>query len=274
LLAGEVGERYSTGLKDRVLAGADLPAIPPAEAERASRALDHLERADQLGLARQPGLALRMSWLALVADEPARLARHAAAAAIEPGEAAPAWLLVGVRHELGGRNDLAMGSYRRAVAAAPRSIAAHLRLGLSFVRGGDLAAAVEAFDRGIQEAGAHPDLTYNRALVLGLMGDSEGAIDGFRRTLAVLPSHRPSRENLAALLSHLGRHEESAAELGKAVEQAPEDAGLRLELARELAAAGRREPAERALSEARQLDPAVAGAVELEQQLQTPKTQK
>ncbi len=225
LFLGELAESRLAVSRDRVFSGGDFVLPDRSEVERARRALSHLERADRLGLARQPGLALRMSWLALVADEPARLSVHATAAAAEPGQAAPAWILVGLRHEQGGRLDLAAAAYRRAVEAAPSRADAHLRLGLSLVRAGDLAAARQALEAGIRQAGIHPDLTYNRALVLGLSGDFEGAIDGFRRTLAVLPSHRPSRENLAALLAELGRDRESAEVLSAGGERVPTRTG-------------------------------------------------
>lgn len=265
---GEIGERHSAGLRERVLAGADLPAVPEREAERARRALAHFERAERFGLSSQPGLALRMVWLALLADEPTRLARHASVATGERGQAASAWLLAGLRHEIAGRDDLAANAFRRAMEASPGSRAPYLRLGLSLVEAADLPAALAVFDEGIRRAGAHPDLTYNRALVLGLMGDLEGAIDGFRRTLATLPAHRASRENLAALLAELGRHRESASELAAAVEQAPDDAALRLALARELAAAGDRERARRELDEVGRLAPGLEGVAALAAQLE------
>jgi tetratricopeptide (TPR) repeat protein/NAD-dependent dihydropyrimidine dehydrogenase PreA subunit len=209
LFRGGLAERHSTGWREAVLRGADPPAFGALDSERAKRGLAWLERAESWGLARQPGLALRASWLALVADEPARLARHVQGALAEPGQESRAWLLVGLRHEQAGRMDLAADAYGRSVTAAPAARAGHLRRGLLLARAGDLGAARSAFEAGLAASGPDVELTYNLALVLGLTGDFEGAIDGFRRALALDPAHRPSRENLAALLAETGRHEES-----------------------------------------------------------------
>lgn len=201
LALGEAGERRSAGWRQRVLAGADLPDFEPVERRRAAGALDWLERAERWGLLNQPGLASRMAWLALVAERPASLARHAQAALAEPGEARAAWLLVGLRHELAGRLDLAQSSFARAIDAAPHSAAAYLRLGLMQARNGDLRAARSTFEEGIRAAGAGVELEYNLALVFGLSGDFDEAISGLRRALAIDPEHLPSRENLEALLA-------------------------------------------------------------------------
>jgi len=209
LFGGAHAERPSAGWREAVLRGADPPAFGARERERARRGLAWFERAERWGLARQPGLALRAGWLALVADEPARLARHVQSAITEQGQESAAWLLAGLRHEQAGRADLAADAYRRSVAAAPGARAGHLRLGLLLARMGDLGAARSAFEAGLAASGPDLELTYNLALVLGLTGDFEGAIVGFRRALALDPTHRPSRENLAALLAEIERPDES-----------------------------------------------------------------
>lgn len=104
-----------------------------------------------------------------------------------------------------GRYAEAADAFRRAVAADPDSVPAHVNLGTA----------------------------------LGQSKDIDGAIAEFRRALELDPDNRSALYNLGVLYLGRQRHDEAVRLLTRLVELAPDDHAARLLLGRELARAAR-----------------------------------
>lgn len=94
----------------------------------------------------------------------------------------------------------AVEEFRRAVAAIPDSVAAHINLGAALTQTGDL----------------------------------PGAMDQFEATLRLDPNNVTAHYNLAVLLANENKHEQAIAHLQVVTNINPEDTGARLLLAQEL----------------------------------------
>jgi tetratricopeptide (TPR) repeat protein len=115
----------------------------------------------------------------------------------------------------------AADAFRRAIAAAPGSVTAHVNLGLSLVQLGDTAAAISAF----------------------------------RGAVGAAPDDAAARASLGALLVDIGQMEEAAGHLAAAFERTPDAAANRTLLVRTLLRLGRPDEALAVLTRAAALDP-------------------
>ena len=82
----------------------------------------------------------------------------------------------GVALDADGRHEEAQLSYRRALAASPRSVAARNDLALSLAVTGRFGEAIELLMPMVESANASPQVRQNLALVYGLQGDREKSI--------------------------------------------------------------------------------------------------
>jgi polyferredoxin/Tfp pilus assembly protein PilF len=266
---GERAYRETASLRAAALDLAGEPrAISAGDRAPVGRALHHLERVRDWGLAPTLGHAGKLSWLYLLAGDSAALARESEAA-LERGEEP------GILHQLVARDAWRRGDaagaaagYERAIAADPGAEAPYLALGIVLGESGDLAAAGQVFASARQRLGDSSNLLYNAGLTQALLGDPGGAETLFEAVLARDPDHLPARENLAGLLASVGRFEESATHYRAALARAPEDSGTRLLLARALLGQGRRAEAEAELREVLRLTPGSGEALALLEELE------
>jgi Flp pilus assembly protein TadD/NAD-dependent dihydropyrimidine dehydrogenase PreA subunit len=246
-------------VEPRPLAGADRAAVLAARR--------HLRRVERWGLLPSRGVALRLSWLDLLAGATGELRADAARAVARGEEPATVYQLVARDAARRGETQIAMAAYEHAIAAAPESPEPYVALGVTLARAGDLAAARDVFDRGRARIGGSRELVYNAALIRALQGDSEGSIALFQQVLVVDPGYLEARENLAGVLAGAGRYAESVEQYRQALLQNPGDAGTRLLLARALAAWGRLDEAAGEVEQALKLDPDLEGARGLEAEI-------
>ena len=253
------GERAYLRTAPLRLAAADVSAEPTpltaTERVAVARALDHLESVEELGLFPTVGNDRKLAWLYLLTgdsenlDRRARreIERHTHVSEMHQLLAGDAWR----RGDLGAT----VAAYEQAIATEPDAASPYLSLSIVLARGGDLAAAENVLERGLNRFADDPRLIYNAGLVRVFQGDSTGGIALFERALAVDARYLEARENLAGMLASVGRFEDSIVHYRLALEQAPEDAETRLLLARALAAAGHLAEAEEELQETLRLDP-------------------
>lgn len=131
-------------------------------------------------------------------------------------------------HLIRGRSALearrfseAVDQFRKAIAAQPDNLPAHVNLGAALSQTGDLA----------------------------------GALEQFEETLRLDPNHPNAHYNLGLLLSHLGRHEDAIKHLQAAVNTEPTDANARFLLGQELLNVRRLAEAEKEFSRVVQSQP-------------------
>jgi tetratricopeptide (TPR) repeat protein len=189
-----------------------LAAVPDANRVHyvialAYRGLDQLERA-QAHLARQGPVGVRVA--DPVVDALQDLVR---------GERL--WLVRGRMAFDAGRHADAADAFRKALAAEPASVAAHVNLGTA----------------------------------LGLLKDVDGALHAFEKALTLDPDNRPALYNLAVLHAGRQRHDAAARHLTRLVQLAPDDHAAHLLLGRELHASGRLEDARATFEQLRRAAP-------------------
>ena len=151
-------------------------------------------------------------------------------------------------------------AYARAIAAEPASPVGYLGLGLHRVEHGDLEAAGSVFEQGLAASSASAELYYNAGLVKAMTGEPEAAIARFGEALVLDPLYLEARENLAGVLCSVGRFREGLEHYASALEQSPDDPATRLLMARAHLALGEPTAAEAQLERALELDPSLAQA--------------
>jgi Flp pilus assembly protein TadD len=127
------------------------------------------------------------------------------------------------------RYDLAVEAFRAALAAVePDSEAAadlHLRLGETYRRKGDLAAAAAALVRARELLPENPTVAGTLALVLDQTGKFAEAEQAYRAALKLDPENAIAMNNLAFLLAaHTDRLDEALALAQKCHDAAPDSA--------------------------------------------------
>lgn len=167
-------------------------------------------------------------------------------------------IALGRRCEEAGRLGDACEHYRRAVAAAPASAAAHLNLGIALNALGDANAAARAFEAALAIDGDEPYANYNLgrlycargegaraepylraalannpefpeaqvvlASALETRGDLAGAAAALETALALRPDYAGALRNYGVLLGRLNRWDEAADALRRAIDADPTDA--------------------------------------------------
>ena len=228
---------------------AEPSPLDPQGRAQVDRVLHHLEKIRDWGVFSTLGNDRKLAWMYLLTGATDDLQKHARAAIAVGDAPAEMYRLVGRDALTRGDLRFAVAAYEQAIAAAPRSPAPYVSLGIGLARAGDLKSAESVFDRGRQQVPDSPELVYNSGLARALQGRSEEAITLFEQALALDPEYLEARENLAGLLASVGRLEDSILHYRWALEQAPDDAATHLLLARALAASGDLESAESELRE-------------------------
>ena len=232
-------------------------------ARRLLRAIDELEQG--LGHARAPLASLRVS------TNGARIVVHEPGPAGQPIEPLSGqWVLnfemapIGKKvHALGERTaeewfEMAMAldanpktleraadAYRRAIAAMPEWIDAHINLGTTLYQMGALQESSEVFSRAVQLAPANALAHFNFGCVADRLGDSQTAMDQFRMAIEHQPQLADAHLNLALVYEKSGRTHDALAHLARYLRYDPQGswaayARKRLEPSRNVVANGKR----------------------------------
>ncbi|HEX4955822.1 MAG TPA: tetratricopeptide repeat protein [Thermoanaerobaculia bacterium] len=264
-------ERATRPLGGLRLASVDLAALPLTltgqQREQVAEARRRLERVQRLGLFATLGNASQLAWVHLLEGSSAEAAAWARRALARDEDPASMHQILGRLSFEAGQLADAVAHYERVIALAPDRPEPYANLSLVLAQAGNLEGAKEVLGRGLARVQDNPDLLYNGALIHALQGQTTEAIVLFERVLALDPAHLEARENLAGLLASVGRYEESIGHFRRALEQASDDAATYYLLARALFEAGRRAEALVELRKSLQLDPTLAEARGLMEQL-------
>lgn len=146
-----------------------------------------------------------------------------------PGSAIPdiTTVLKAARDRLAaGDTAAARRTIRNVLRLAPRSLDAWNGLGHVCRAEGDLAGALEAFDRSLGLKPAQPQIIAARAQTLADLGRTAEAAAAYDRLIAMLPRAVKPRADKAHLLQQAGDFDAAEAEFRRALELAPDDGEL------------------------------------------------
>ena len=100
--------------------------------------------------------------------------------------------------------DDAAVEFRRALQLNPRSAQAHLMLGVTLRRKGDLVGALSQFRKAVELDPKDPEAQTDLGVGLKAAGDLTGAIAAFRRAIELKPDFEKARYNLGIALRAQG----------------------------------------------------------------------
>jgi tetratricopeptide (TPR) repeat protein len=170
----------------------------------AYRGLQNAEKA-KLHLARQGTVGVR------VADPlMARLS--------ELVQSARVYLIRGRQALEAKRYEEAAAEFRKAIAANPESVPAHVNMGATLTQLGDLKGAVEEFEKTLVIDPDNTNAHYNLAVLLSNENNHERAITHLKVVIGINPNDLGARLLLVQQLSKLGRCDEAAALQQKLIE--------------------------------------------------------
>lgn len=99
----------------------------------------------------------------------------------------------------------AVEAYRRAIAADPSFLDAHINLGSTLHEAGRTAEAEAAYREALHACGSDPLLLYNLGVLLDESGRKEEALSTYRQALSGNPRLADCHYNVALLCEQLGR---------------------------------------------------------------------
>ena len=140
-------------------------------------------------------------------------------------------LIAGERlHLVRGRQALAAqrladaaGEFRKAIAAKPDSVAAHLNLGTTLVQMNNLSAAETEFRTVLRLDPENVNAHFNLAIVLASQNDHRSAIGQLQAILKINPEDSSARLFLAKELLNDGRGDEALAEFLRVAQADPDN---------------------------------------------------
>lgn len=153
----------------------------------------------------------------------------------------------------------AVAAFQRAIAADPRSVAAHVNLGITFATAGQLDGAIAAFRSAIGIAPDIARLYFNLGAALKRQGAIDEAILCYERAAALEPSVAVLN-NLGSTLRERGRVDEAIATFRQALRIDERSAVVHLNLGTALEDKTELEDATAAYERACALDPTLAPA--------------
>jgi tetratricopeptide (TPR) repeat protein len=127
----------------------------------------------------------------------------------------------------------------QALTGLLRSAVAYENSGIRALDGGDWAAAVEAFRKGLELAPDSVSLHHRLGTALSLSGDTPGAFEQFGEAVRRNPGYAPAQFSLGVLLATAGRPSEAIERFSAAVRNDPGYVEARLQLAELLQRTGR-----------------------------------
>lgn len=145
------------------------------------------------------------------------------------------WLALGNAEARGGDEAAAAEAYRAALRAAPGYVPAHISLGQLHYAGGRYVEAATALRRGLEidddgMFGRDSDLWDRLGYALWQQGRISEAIAAYRQALALNPKHFSALANLALAQLESGETREAIATYQRALAEAPQAAELRSNL--------------------------------------------
>jgi tetratricopeptide (TPR) repeat protein len=166
---------------------------------------------------------------------------------------------LGVSYLKAGNAAEALQHFDRAVALAPEMYETHFHRGLALKELQRWEEAAASFSRAAEIQPGPPAFT-NRGLMLSELRRFDEALEDFRRALESEPDNPMLLSNCGMALVHLGRHAEAAETIGRAAALAPEDGGLHYNHGDPLMFLGRLEEALECYDRAIALRPDMANA--------------
>jgi tetratricopeptide (TPR) repeat protein len=117
----------------------------------------------------------------------------------------------------------AADQFRKAIAAQPDSLPAHINLGAALSQTGDLAGALEQFEEALRLDPNHPDAHYNLGLLLSQSGRHDDAIKHLQVAVTNEPTDANARFLLGQELLKVRRPAEAEKEFARVVPAQPDN---------------------------------------------------
>jgi tetratricopeptide (TPR) repeat protein len=143
----------------------------------------------------------------------------------------------------GPGNDLAVQTYREALAAAPQDWLLHENFATLLQAVGQPKEAEQHWRAVIDLMPHYPAAYYGLANTLDTQGRGAEALDYFHRALRAKPDSVEARNGIGLVLANLGRKDEAVREYRKALAQKPDFAEARVNLGQLFAERGQEEEA-------------------------------
>jgi tetratricopeptide (TPR) repeat protein len=150
-----------------------------------------------------------------------------------------AYLLEGQAAFRAGRYEEAAIAFRKAVAAAPDSVAARIDLGSALGEQGDVEGALAEYDKALEIAPANPTALFNAGVLRARRGELQLAVEHLRFAAQIAPEDATIRLQLGNALGESGDLDAALLHYRAAVELDPASEGGRLGESRTLIALGR-----------------------------------
>ncbi len=160
-----------------------------------------------------------------------------------------AYLLEGQSAFRAGRYEEAAVAFRKAVAAAPDSVAARIDLGSALGEQGDVEGALAEYDKALEIAPANPTALFNAGVLRARRGELELALEHLRFAAQIAPEDATIRLQLGNALGKSGDLDAALLQYRAAVELDSASERGRLGESRMLTALGRYAAARDALEE-------------------------
>jgi tetratricopeptide (TPR) repeat protein len=164
-------------------------------------------------------------------------------------------LNLGNAWQAAGQLDLAIASYRQAIALDPTCADAYSNLGNVQSEQRDYPAAITSYQSALQIRPVFPEALFNLGNAHATLGDNEAAIARYREALRHQPNYAMALNNLANALQAAGRFEEALTASEEAIRHAPASAALLINLGITLRCLGRLDEAIQRYEQALGLDP-------------------
>ena len=112
----------------------------------------------------------------------------------------------------------AADQFRKAIAAEPNNLPAHINLGATLTQTGDQAGAIAEFKEALRLDPNHPNAHYNIGLLLAQMNRNEEAINHLQAAVSAEPTDTNARFLLAQEFVKVRRFEEAEKEFSRVVQ--------------------------------------------------------
>ena len=133
-------------------------------------------------------------------------------------QSARVYLIRGKQALEAGRFEEAAAEFRKAIAANPQSVPAHVNLGATLTQLGDLKGAIEEFEKTLAIDSNNTNAHYNLALLQANQNNYDRAIVHLKAVLTINPNDLGASFLLVQQLSKLGRCDEAAPWLQRLIE--------------------------------------------------------